>query len=340
MKIWATATKLAIFTLVMVLFTAAVVIVFGQFRFGSEKQYSAVFDDVSGLRDNEFVRVAGVEVGKVKSVDVREDSTALVTFALTKNVPLTESTRAAVKFSNLIGDHYLELVEGSGPLTPLTEGDTIPVERTVPALDLDALINGFRPLFKALDPEQVNALSTSLVDVFQGQGGTIDHFLQQAGQLTSVLADRDQLIGAVIGNLNTLLGTVDRRNAEFNQGIDQLQQLVTRLGEQSDPLGDALVHIDDASSSMAALLESTRPDVKEDIVQAGRLSDQVVADQDYINWAFNSLPAAYNKLSRLGLFGDFFTFYLCDVQLKVNGPNGDPVYIPIVGQRAGRCTPQ
>jgi phospholipid/cholesterol/gamma-HCH transport system substrate-binding protein len=89
---------------------------------------------------------------------------------------------------------------------------------------------------------------------------------------------------------------------------------------------------------MTDLLNRSRPDIKEDIAQTGRLSGQVVADQDYINWALNSLPAAYGKLSRLGLFGDFFTFYLCDVQLKVNGPNGDPVYIPIVGQRAGRCT--
>ncbi|MFC9835515.1 MCE family protein [Rhodococcus sp. NPDC127530] len=339
MKITKTLIQLSIFAVVMLVFTAFVVIVFGQMRFGSSHTYKAHFTDVSGLQSSEFVRVAGVEVGKVKSVETVDDTSALVEFTLTKNVPLTVSTRAAVRFENLIGDHYLELIEGSGATIPLAEGETIPMENTSPALDLDALINGFRPLFKALDPDQVNKLSTSLVDVFQGQGGTISGFLEQAAQLTSALADRDQLIGSVIDNLNVVLGTVDEKNAEFDQGIDQLQQLISGLSANADPIGDALTHVNNASQSVSDLLTNSRPDIKADITQAGRVATLVNSDKDYVNWALNALPESYNRLARLGLYGDFFTFYLCDVTLKVNGPDGNPVYVPIIGQRAGRCTP-
>ncbi|WP_330256097.1 MCE family protein [Nocardia sp. NBC_00565] len=339
MKISGTIIRLSVFTVVMLFFTTAVVIVFAQMRFGSERTYKAEFSDASGLKSAEFVRVAGVEVGKVKSVEVVGKGTALVEFALNRDVPLTESTKLAVRYENLVGAHYLELLDNPGSTTPQPEHSTIPADRTVPALDLDALINGFRPLFKALEPDQVNRLSTSLVAVLQGQGGTINGVLQQAGELTSTLADRDQLIGSVIHNLNTVLGTVDQRNAQFNDGIDKLQQLISGLAEQSDPIGDALVRVNDASRSVSDLLTNARPTIKSDITEAGRLAGVLNADKGYVDWALGSLPDAYNRLSRLGLYGDFFTFYLCDVQLKVNGPGGNPVYIPIIGQRAGRCTP-
>ncbi|MFZ2178848.1 MAG: MCE family protein, partial [Rhodococcus sp. (in: high G+C Gram-positive bacteria)] len=247
--------------------------------------------------------------------------------------------RAAVRYENLIGDHYLELLPGAGSNAPLPVGSTIPAERTSPALDLDALINGFRPLFKALDPDQVNRLSSSLVTVFQGQGGTISNFLQQTAQLTSTLADRDQLIGSVIENLNTVLSTVDDRKENFDQAIDHLQQLITGLSQNSDPIGDALVHIDAASASVADLLTYSRPDIANDIAQTGRVAKNVAQDQDYVDRMLAILPESYRRLARLGLYGDFFTFYLCDVQLKVNGPDGNPVFVPIIGQRAGRCTP-
>src|SRR3954454_25317669 len=99
----------------------------------------------------------------------------------------------------------MALEEGAGATKKIQPGGTIPLDRTAPALDLDALIGGFRPLFHALDPDQVNALSGQLISAFQGQGATIGSFLTQTATLTSTLADRDQPIGHVVVNLNTVL---------------------------------------------------------------------------------------------------------------------------------------
>ena len=202
-----TLARVVLFTGMCLVFLFALVTVFGQFRFDSRATYSAVFTNVSGLKGGNFVRIAGVEVGKVKNLTLHKDGTVTVDFAIDKGLPLTEGTRAAVRYENLIGDRYLALEEGPGSVRRLQPGQTIPLARTSPALDVDALIGGFRPLFRALDPDQVNALSGELLKVFQGQGGTISSVLSQTSALTTTLAGRDELIGQVITNLNTVLDT-------------------------------------------------------------------------------------------------------------------------------------
>lgn len=220
------ATRVVIFTVVSLLFMFGLLTVFGQFRFDSRASYQAVFSNVSGLKGGNFVRIAGVEVGKVKSLNLHRDGTVTIDFAIDRNLTLTEGTTATIRYENLIGDRYLALEEGPGSVRKLLPGQTIPLSRTSPALDVDALIGGFRPLFRALDPDQVNALSGELLRVFQGQGGTISSVLAQTSSLTTTLAGRDQLIGEVITNLNTVLGTFAARDTQFADGLDKLSQLV------------------------------------------------------------------------------------------------------------------
>ena len=106
----------------------------------------------------------------------------------------------------------------------LPAGGTIPLERTEPALDLDALIGGFRPLFRALDPDKVNNIAQSIITIFQGQGGTINDILDQTASLTSALADRDQAIGEVIKNLNTVLDTTVKHQQQFDDTLVELRE--------------------------------------------------------------------------------------------------------------------
>ncbi|MCK0517362.1 MCE family protein [Williamsia sp. DF01-3] len=338
MKIGGTIAKFMAFATVMVLVLAILVVVFGQFRFGSSNSYSARFTSVSGLKSGQFVRIAGVDVGRVKEVRVVDGTAAQVDFTLDSSVDLTRASRAAVRYQNLIGDRYLEIMEGAGDPLRLAPGGQIPIEQTAPALDLDALIGGFRPLLKALDPDQVNTVSMSLVQVFQGQGGSIASILRHTAEVTNALADRDALIGSVIKNLNDLLGTVSRHNEQFDNGIDKLQQLISGLSERSDQLTSAVAGISNASETIASLLDKTRPDIANDVSQINRVATTVNNDYDYVDNLLTELPQSYRTLSRLGLYGNFFTFFLCDATLKVNGPQGDPVYIDIIGQRAGRCT--
>ena len=333
----AAAWRLGVFVLVCLLGLGALVAVFGQLRFEREQTFRALFSTVSGLEAGNFVRIAGVEVGKVKALSLQPDTTVLVEFAADPSVVLTKGSRAVIRYDNLIGGRFLALEEGAGPTNKLNPGETIPLSNTSPALDLDALIGGFRPLFQALNPDQVNALSGQLIQAFQGQGATIGSVLTRTAEVTTTLADRDQLIGQVITNLNVVLGSLGGQSTQFGKAVDSLSQLVHGLSERKQDISNAIAYSDAAAGSVASLLGAARPPLKNVVDQTDRVSTLVVKDYDYMDTLLGRLPEDYAALSRLGLYGDYFAFYLCDLVLKVNGKGGQPVYIKMAGQDTGRC---
>ncbi len=252
------AVRLGIFLTVCLLAAFLLVSIFGQVRFGEGKAYYAEFTNVSNLREGKLVRIAGVEVGKVKNISINPDATVRVEFTADNSVTLTEGTRAVIRYDNLFGDRYLALEEGAGGVKILSPGQTIPLARTEPALDLDALIGGFRPLFRALNPDQVNALSGQLLQAFQGQGATIGSFLDQAAAVTNTLADRDQLIGQVVGNLNVVLGSLGGQSDRFDKAVTSLSQLIHALAERKTDISNAVAYTNAAAGSVADLLSQAR----------------------------------------------------------------------------------
>jgi phospholipid/cholesterol/gamma-HCH transport system substrate-binding protein len=333
-------TRVALFTTVCLLFTFALIATFGQLRFDDRTGYQAVFTNISGLKSGNFVRIAGVESGKVGDLTLHHDGTVTVGFAVDKGVRLTEGTKAVVRYENLIGDRYLALEEGPGSPRPLPAGSTIPLARTSPALDIDALIGGFRPLFRALDPDQVNALSGQLLQIFQGQGGTLASVLAQTSSLTSTLAGRSELIGELIKNLNTVLQTFAARDHEFDNGLDKLSQLVEGLAQRKNDISTGLAYINAAAGSVTDLLVQARQPITQVVRETDRMSAQVLADREYVDKLLKDLPDVYQVLARQGMNGDYFGFYFCDVLLKINGKGGNPILIKLLSQPSGRCTPQ
>ena len=339
-KLSGVIARVALFTAVCLVFTFALIAVFGQLRFEDRTGYHAVFSNISGLKSGNFVRIAGVEVGKVGDLTLHRDGTVSIDFTVDKGVRLSEGTKAVVRYENLIGDRYLALEEGPGPPRWLPPGATIPLARTSPALDIDALIGGFRPLFRALDPDQVNALSGELLRIFQGQGGTLASVLAQTSMLTSTLAGRGELIGELITNLNTVLHTFGTRDREFSDGLDKLSQLMDGLAQRKTDISTGLAYINAAAGSIADLLVQARQPIKDVVRETDRMSGQVLSDRDYVDGLLKSLPDVYQVLSRQGLTGDYFGFYFCEVLLKLNGKGGNPIYVKLLNQPSGRCTPK
>lgn len=332
--------RLAAFVTVCLVGSFAVIAIFSQLRFENYVAYHALFTNGSGLLPGNFVRIAGVEVGKVKDVTVQHDATVAVSFTTDNSVVLTGGTRAVIRYDNLIGGRFLELVDGAGNPRKVAPGETIPLDQTAPALDLDALIGGFRPLFRALDPDQVNALSGQLIAALQGQGPTIGSILTQTAALTTTLADRDELIGQVITNLNIVLGSLADHSHEFGQAVDSLAELTGALADRDQDLVNGLAYSNAAAKSIADLLAQGRPPLQQALPQTDRVATNVLADHDYFDNLLATLPDTYRMLNRQALGGDFFSFYLCDLVLKVNGKGGQPVYVKVAGQSSGRCTPK
>jgi phospholipid/cholesterol/gamma-HCH transport system substrate-binding protein len=332
--------RFAIYAAVCLFGIAVVFAVFSQFRFEKATTYNAVFANVSGLRENNFVRIAGVEVGKVKKVAVQPDSTVRVEFSADQSVVLTEGSKAAVRYDDLFGGRYMTLEEGAGGVKRLDPGATIPLGRTQPALDLDALIGGLRPVFRALNPDQVNALSGQLIQALQGQGPTVTSVLTQAAAVTNTLADRDRLFGELIKNLNTVLGSLGDQDGQLAKAVDSLSTLMTTLQERKEDIALGVRGIDRVFFTGAEVLRRAREPLKKVVDQTDRVAGTLLADKDFLDNLINTLPDDYRVIGREGLYGDFFSFYLCDIILKVNGRSGQPVYVTVASQRSGRCTPK
>jgi phospholipid/cholesterol/gamma-HCH transport system substrate-binding protein len=346
MKITGTLVRLGIFALVLLFFTVMIVVVFGQMRFDRTYGYSAEFSNASGLRDGQFVRAAGVEIGKVAKVRLIDGGTRVrVDFNVDRSVPLYQSTTAQIRYLNLIGDRYVELKrgEGEGADRILPPGGYIPMSRTQPALDLDALIGGFKPLFRALDPEKVNTIASSIITVFQGQGGTINDILDQTAQLTSHLAERDQAIGEVIKNLNAVLDTTAKHRKEFDQTVDNFEKLITGLQNHAEPLAAGTAHISNAAGTVADLLADNRALLHNTLNYLQAVQQPIIDNRDKYDDQIHRTPGALNAIGRvIGLYGDWVNFYACDITLKWNGlQQGGPVRtVKIWQQPTGRCTPQ
>jgi len=343
MKITGTAIKLGIFSLVLLLFTAIIIIVFGQMRFDRTTGYTAVFSNASGLRAGQFVRASGVEVGKVSKVELIDGgSQAKVDFDVDRSLSLFEGTTASIRYLNLIGDRYMDLKRGDSDKR-LPAGGTIPIERTEPALDLDALIGGFRPVFRALDPEKVNTIAESIVTIFQGQGGTINDILDQTASLTSALADRDQAIGEVITNLNTVLDTTVKHQQQFDETVQDFEKLITGLKNRKDPIADSVAEISDAAGTVADLLSDNRPLLQSTLGHLEVTQQPLIDQKDKLNDILVRLPTAFKIIGRAGgIYGDFFNFYACDISIRMNGlqPGGPIRTVKLFSQPSGRCTPQ
>jgi len=337
-----TLLNVSIFTVVMVLVAALLVVVFGEFRFASENGYHATFVDASRLKAGQDVRIAGVPVGTVNKVSLNPDNTVDVAFDIDKRYQLYTSTRAVVRYENLVGDRYLEIASGPGELRKLPPGSTIPKENTQPALDLDALLGGLRPVLKGLDGEKVNQVSNAVIELLQGQDGALSNLLANTSAFTRDLAARDQLIGDVIDNLNTVLKTVDEKGAQFNASVDQLQQLITGLAEGRDPIAGAIGPLASAENDLTDMLvKSRRPiqGVLENVRPFAQRLDERKAD---VNKVIEPLAENYLRLNALGAYGSFFNIFYCSTRLKINGPAGSDILIPLGGPpdpSKGRCAP-
>ena len=337
MKVGKPLVKLLVFAAVTIVLTALLAQTLGSVSFGGTR-YRAQFTDVTGLLPGDDVRIAGVKVGQVSDIRVVDNTIAEVAFSVSDDIPLATSVRATIRYRNLVGQRYVALTEGPGDGRPLPANGLIPRKQTTPALDLTVLFNGFRPLFTALTPDDVNKLAYEIIRVLQGEGGTIASLLRHTASLTNALADRDAVIGRVITNLNNVLSTLDERDQQLDQTITQLQQFVSGLSADRTALGDALVHLSTLTGATADLLGDARPSLAADVDALGTLANTLNDNEATLTQTLDSLPDRYRGLTRVASYGSWFNFFLCDFDGKI-GFGGQTITDPAsFTSPAARCS--
>ena len=313
-------TKLMIFILVTTLATAVLVVTIGNLTFGATRAYKAEFVNATGMVEGDDIRVAGVKVGVVEDIEIVDRTRALVSFTVDEDTAVTGGTFATIRYRNLVGQRYIALTQEIGDTGRLPDGATIPVDRTKPALDLTVLFNGFKPLFQALSPTDINKLSYEIVQVFQGESGTLEGLLQHTASVTSTLADRDEVISDLIENLNQVLVHIGDRDEQLSRLIGSFRTLIGGLKDDRQAILGSLQEISDLSVETSSLLSGIRKPFVKDIKELRTVAGNIDRNKAELDRALQVLPIKLEKVGRTAIYGSWFNFYLCEFQGRVKLP--------------------
>lgn len=332
-----TPIKFGVFVVVMAVLTALLFMVFGNYRGGDTVPRAAVFSDTSRLKVGDTVRVAGIVVGSVTGIRLQPDHTVVVHFDVDRDVLVTNGTRAAVRYLNLVGDRFLELQDGPGSTRPQPAAEPIPLARTEPALDLDLLLGGLKPVLRGLNADDVNTFASALIQILQGQEGTVESLFHRTSSFTRTIADNSAVVQQVIDRLNTVTLTLSDNGRQFSESIDRLQRLVSELAAERDPIGVAIEQLAAGTASVADLLTGARPPLAAAVDQLERLAPLLDDGKDQIEAAVRKAPENYRKLVRIGSYGSFINYYFCAATIRLTDLQGRTVVSPWIRNPGGRC---
>jgi phospholipid/cholesterol/gamma-HCH transport system substrate-binding protein len=334
--------KVAVFVVVTVVATVLLGLTIVNANLQSSEDYKARFTDVTALNEGDDVRIGGVRVGEVGDVTLLGNGQAEVEFSLDASRRIPVDTRATLKYRNLVGQRYIALSTGrTGTTRSLPPGGTIPVQHTTPALNLTELLNGFRPLFEALNPKDVNQLSHEIIQVLQGESGTVRSLLSHTASLTATLAKKDRVIGELIDNLNAVVGQVSAHNSEFSSLLVTLQEFVSGLAKDRRPIGDAVESLADLSETTAGFLDDARVPLKKDIADLKSVAGLLDDNDKLVERFLTRLPGKVATITPTGTYGSWFNFYLCSVsgQVGVTSLNIEQPLLPMpTTEQPSRCT--
>lgn len=321
------------FTIFSLILTTLVYNTLAQTSSARAHHFSADFTDASGVKIGDDVRIAGVRVGRVESRTLKGDL-ARVGFSVSDDQQVLGNTRARVSYLNVLGQRYLSLEPGTGTSAPLPDHAVIPAGLTSPALDLTSLFNAFKPLFNALEPADVNALADDIIQVMQGEGGTLRHLMAQTADLTGHLSDRDEVLSRVIDNVTAVMASLSEHRQDISSIVTAMHSLVGGLADDSGRIDTALVSMDELTGATNGLLDDTSKPLTDSVRTMRELSDSFASHKDGIDTAVQSLPPMLDAYSRAMSYGSWLGIYICNLSLGL--PNG-PVLPGRVGPNSSVC---
>ena len=345
--IWVIAVKSLVFTLITVTATGILALTIRNASAGEEQTYTAIFSDVTSLNRGDDVRVAGVKVGTVQNIEITDKRLARVELTIRKGVPVDADAVIQIKFRNLVGQRYLSVqqpdsittdgeVVAAGDGSLAEPGHVFDLDHTRPALDLTLLFNGFRPLMRMLNPEDVNNLSEQIIAVFQGEDATVEGLIHSTASLTTALAEKDQVIGELITSLSGVLGEVNARSDQLDTTLIAMQQLVSGLAQDRGTLGESIEGMGALTSKVSSLIGQTRPALRKSIEHVGLLSANLDKNSEEVDNFLKKLPIKLDRIGRTASYGSWLNTYLCSMDGRIPMPEG---YMGDVGVKpvAKRC---
>ncbi|MDO7869507.1 MCE family protein [Nocardioides jiangxiensis] len=317
-----TMTKVLVFALICIVFFVMLYNTMSNVVEGKANVWKANFTSASGLRPGDDVRIAGVKVGRVESVEVTPDNQAQVTFQLVDDQKIYSSTLLKLRYQNLLGQRYLSLTAGADRGQELSPDKTIGAGMTDPGFDLTALLNGFKPLFDTLQPADVNKFAQNIIDVLQGQGPAVDSLLKSTASTAKFLSQRDQAFTQVLDNLTPVLKNLAAHSDDLDATVKQLNLLMGGLAKERGTFATSIDTLAPLVASTSQLVSTIRPDVRTDVKALKTTSGILAKNRDNVVKGVSALGSITGNLAQIGSYYSALNIYFCNFGLNVISPDG------------------
>ncbi|MGE2688965.1 MCE family protein [Mycolicibacterium pulveris] len=304
---------LSLFMVVAVTLTWLVYVTLRRDVSGTTTPYAAVFTDVFGLREGDDVRMAGVRVGRVESIDL-DGKHAKVSFVVQSDQQLLGTTVASVTYQNIVGQRYLGLSLGSmGEPEPLPPGSVIPVEQTDPSFDVGRLLNGYEPLFSVLDPRHADNLTKGVIQSLQGDQGSITALVDQTAQLTDAFAGQDEELGGVITDLNLVVANLARHNDDLDHIVGEAQSVVSTFDARRPQLVDSMGSMAKVVRQLSTISDEVYPPLNELVQRQPGFAKHMLGIEPQLAFVGANLPLMLKGFARITSEGTYANAYACNL---------------------------
>jgi phospholipid/cholesterol/gamma-HCH transport system substrate-binding protein len=182
---------------------------------GGGTVYQAYFSEAAGLQPDDPVRVSGVKVGQVDSLEL-EHGAVLVKFRV-KDAFVGNQSEAAIKLETLLGAKYLALVPiGTSPLDPDT---TIPLKRTASPYDVVEAFSDLSTTVDQIDTTQLASSFETLSQTFADTPDDVRTSLQGLARLSQTISSRDAQLQQLLTATKSVTQVLADRSGEFTELI-------------------------------------------------------------------------------------------------------------------------
>jgi len=331
MKPLAAAWRLAVAAVIAVLLLILTVNAITPRVAAKQRSYTADFTDVSGLHAGADVRVHGVRVGKVESLELRRragQSLAEVAFTLDSRYSIGTDTRLAVRYQTLTGLRYVDVAnpsDGGPAAVPVTH---IPTSMTRPSFDITKLFNGLQPVLATLSPDDLNTFMANVDTFLSGDGTGLGPVLESMHRLARFLGDRQQVLATLLGNLKTIADSMSGHSKDFIQILNWSNRIIDGTLTILDEFRKDTIYGPDFTSTSVRLLENIgfKPGI--DIDDA---LDRAFTNVDDFVSAFKLVPAIWDNIPPPGQAGQPVQCSKGRAELPL------PVDVLLNGQKVALC---
>lgn len=248
----------------------------------------ARFSRAVAVYEQSDVKVMGMSVGEVEDIEIDRDEVVL-TLAIRDDVPLPADATAAISPTSLIGERDVVLPPWKPGDARLEPGAVIPVERTIIPVEPDEALQAVTDLVAALDPDSVNELLTASSDALSGNGSAINRAFVELSQLIPMLAEQDEDLLALAGDVDRLSAVARAREAEIGRLLEDFSDVAGVLSEERQQIIDfveAMVRLTREGKALLTAYEVTLP---EDLETLGTVALSIKVNADAVQELVNNL---------------------------------------------------